>query len=414
MRWLDDVDGPIDAREVLDQMKPEHFRALGPGLDKLSRAEIDAFVDDMAPWMRPGELRELFSTAEDATKLDIVEAVSRRGDPALQRTFADLAQRDVLAADTRVARGEGLSAADRELMLDLGQLALDIAGIIDPTPGSDGTNAVISLLRGDWFGATTSAISILPAIGDLAKFGKLGRWAQTVEQVISRAATDSAFATRVRPALRKIGELIDAISRTVYRGLPDSVRTKLDDIQSAIGAFRAARIGGNVTGRLGDNRVDWTLDGQGRPVRAEARPTEVHAEPRTSEETRLQRQAGGADRADDDQGGHLTAHRFIGEDGGLANLFPQNANFNLSAYKTLENELADWIRAGGEVRMNVNLRYGNDGTRPDRVEVSYTVHHPDTGELIFEDGARFRNESSQTFDRRTGEFIATRTAEFGL
>ena len=271
--------------------------------------------------------------------MDIVEAVSRRGDPALQRTFADIAQRDVLSRETRVA--DGLSAADRELMLDLGQLALDLAGIVDPTPASDGTNAVISLLRGDWFGAATSAISILPVIGDLAKLGKLGRWAQTVERVIDRAATDSAFAARVRPALEKLGELIEAIPGTVYRGLPDSVRTKLDDIQTTIDAFRAARIGRNVTGRLGDNRVDWTLDGQGRPVRAEARLTQVHAEPRTNEETRLQRQAGGADRAVDDQGGHLVAHRFIGADGGLANLFPQNANFNLSAYKTLENELAD-------------------------------------------------------------------------
>ena len=43
------------------------------------------------------------------------------------------------------------------------------------------------------------------------------------------------------------------------------------------------------------------------------------------------------------------------QDQGLQNLFPQNAKLNTEAYKTLENELADWIEAGGEVKLNVKL-----------------------------------------------------------
>ena len=45
----------------------------------------------------------------------------------------------------------------------------------------------------------------------------------------------------------------------------------------------------------------------------------------------------------------------------MANLFPQNANLNTGAYKTLENEIADWLEAGAEVRMDVRLRYADGG-----------------------------------------------------
>ena len=64
--------------------------------------------------------------------------------------------------------------------------------------------------------------------------------------------------------------------------------------------------------------------------------------------------------------------------------------------------------------MNVNLRYGGDGARPDRVEVSYSVHHPETGEEMFKRSRRFTNDSDQSFDRRTKDFIASRVEEFGL
>ena len=39
---------------------------------------------------------------------------------------------------------------EKEVLLDLGQLALDIIGIVEPTPFADSANAVISIARGDW------------------------------------------------------------------------------------------------------------------------------------------------------------------------------------------------------------------------------------------------------------------------
>jgi len=62
--------------------------------------------------------------------------------------------------------------------LDAFQFAMDVAGCI-PVIGEplDGINAVVSLLRGDLFGAGASAISIIPIAGDaIGKSMKVGRY----------------------------------------------------------------------------------------------------------------------------------------------------------------------------------------------------------------------------------------------
>lgn len=48
------------------------------------------------------------------------------------------------------------------------QLTAGIAGIFDPTPISDGIDALMSLGKGDWKGAMLSAVALIPWIGDAA------------------------------------------------------------------------------------------------------------------------------------------------------------------------------------------------------------------------------------------------------
>lgn len=152
-----------------------------------------------------------------------------------------------------------------------------------------------------------------------------------------------------------------------------------------------------TTEHIGENTVTWTNDAEGRPIRAEADLTEVFSGiDRSSAETRAQGEA--ADRGvEGDHGGHLIGHRFV-KDQGLKNLFPQDGNFNVSAYKTLENEWADWIDAGMDVHINVELSpQGQD--RPDRVRVSYEVTDPADGRLVYDQRVTFRNQAGQEFDR---------------
>src|SRR5690606_36604580 len=89
-------------------------------------------------------------------------------------------------------------------------------------------------------------------------------------------------------------------------------------------------------------------------IRAEADLTEGFTGiDRSSAETKAQRDAAGRG-VEGDQGGHLIGHRFV-KDQGLKNLYPQNGNFNVSAYKKLENEWADWIDARMDVHIAVGL-----------------------------------------------------------
>lgn len=152
-----------------------------------------------------------------------------------------------------------------------------------------------------------------------------------------------------------------------------------------------------ITEKIGDNTVTWTVDSQGRPLRAEADLSEVFTNiDRSSAETDAQGEA--ADRGvEGDHGGHIIGHRFV-TDQGLKNLFPQNGNFNVSAYKTLENEWADWIDSGKDVRITVDLTpKGQD--RPDRVRVSYEVVDPSSGDVVYDQRVTFRNEAGQKYER---------------
>lgn len=149
-----------------------------------------------------------------------------------------------------------LARQQRELALDLTQMALDIAGLIDPTPISDGANGIVSIFRGDFFGAGVSALSMIPYVGDLAKVGKLGKFAKTVERVVELARMDARFADQVRPALQRIKDALDGVP---MGSLPDAVREPLQALKGKVDDFfRAAptQSGDTFTGTLRGARVE--------------------------------------------------------------------------------------------------------------------------------------------------------------
>jgi DNA/RNA non-specific endonuclease len=151
-----------------------------------------------------------------------------------------------------------------------------------------------------------------------------------------------------------------------------------------------------VTSSVGKNSVTWTVDAQGRTVRAEAELQEVFSGAARSSAERNAQAAAGAAGEVDDVGGHIIGHRFV-KDQGEVNLFPQNTQFNNSAYRKLENEWGDWVQHGNVVDVDVSLR-GGTAVRPGEVVVSYTVRDA-AGEVVHQDLARFANEAGQQFDR---------------
>src|SRR5690554_3502548 len=146
------------------------------------------------------------------------------------------------------------------------------------------------------------------------------------------------------------------------------------------------------------NEVTWVLAEDGTPISAEAiLGKDFGSSKRSNTEAKAQARAGGNARLGTDQGGHIIGHRFMG-DQGTKNLFPQNANLNQSAYKKMENEWADWIDEGFEIRLKVELDPPG-AARPDNIDVFYEVYDPEINRKVFDREHEFQNQTNEGFDR---------------
>jgi hypothetical protein len=129
-----------------------------------------------------------------------------------------------------------------DVLKELGKMAVSVAGIVDPTPVSDGIGTVWALLDREWIDAGISALGVVPYIGDLAKAGKLGAFARTIEKAVDLAKVDAEFARAARPVLQKIKDGIDTLP---LDKLPRAVREPLQRMQTKLDEFfRAGAVAG--------------------------------------------------------------------------------------------------------------------------------------------------------------------------
>ena len=140
------------------------------------------------------------------------------------------------------------------LIADLTQMGLDLAGIVDPTPISDGSNALISVGRsiGALFGGNgrealghlgngaLSAVGIIPYLGDAAKLGKFGKWADTVSNAIRAAGNSPAARSALEPALREARDLLAKIPQGALDSLPASAREAVERMKGQLDEFLSA------------------------------------------------------------------------------------------------------------------------------------------------------------------------------
>ena len=266
-------------------------------------------------------------------------------------------------------------------------------------------------------GAGLSAISIIPYVGDLAKVGKLGKWAQTVESAIDRM-NEAHLAPLIRPILENINSGIDAAKGTVWNVLPSSVRNKLDEIQTKIGTAltRASnsniftssthssargRARGNVElSKAPENRIknhDYIVDNGRATYRTNASGDVTDVTARIDSHTisdrprRLESQQASVGNygLPDDEGGHFIAHS-LGGAGEHINLFPQNWEFNRgqgSTWRAMEEEWLELAQQGKTIDVEMKVIYGdpNNVHRPSIIVVEYSV------DGVKQEGKNFQN-----------------------
>ncbi|QBH01556.1 DNA/RNA non-specific endonuclease [Xanthomonas oryzae] len=103
-----------------------------------------------------------------------------------------------------------------------------------------------------------------------------------------------------------------------------------------------------VTRTVGKNTAHYVLDAEGNTLSVKFSLREdFGGGARSSAEVQAQSESA-SQGISGDQGGHLLGYRFMPEQGRI-NLFPQNGNFNISPFKTLENDYARYIGEGYQV-----------------------------------------------------------------
>jgi len=118
-----------------------------------------------------------------------------------------------------------------------------------------------------------------------------------------------------------------------------------------------------------DHGYQFTIDGEGR-TRIVSGAITLNPDQGRSKENQLA--AGGSDRLPSDQGGHYIAREFNGPTEAY-NHFAQDANFNQSGYRKLENLWGATTRRGEKVHVTIGAEYEDGSRRPYEIDVDYTI-----------------------------------------
>ena len=103
------------------------------------------------------------------------------------------------------------AAAVRTLDLNLFQIFFDLTSIVDPTPISPAAGLAFSIARHDWVGSLLSGASLIPFVGEIARFGKLARIVKTLEESIELASKSEKAAELLKPAMQKLAQILDML-----------------------------------------------------------------------------------------------------------------------------------------------------------------------------------------------------------
>jgi hypothetical protein len=225
-------------------------KAIESGLyDDINNFPINGSIENGAEVLKPLPVQSTSQPTSEPANDDAAAVVAAQQqlnqpqpEPASSHVSSDTAA--IVAAQQRLSQPKP-EPSNSSVVADTAQSALDAVGVVDPTPISDGVNALWSLgraftdpeRRGEHLtNAAISAVSMVPYIGDTAKLLKGGRYAKTASRLAGMGEGASA-ATK-------------ASQRSSYRGMVENVT--------------GANVGSNSSG--GDSGNDGNESGGGGNV----------------------------------------------------------------------------------------------------------------------------------------------------
>jgi hypothetical protein len=252
-------------------------------------------------------------------------------------------------------RRQSCLAAD-ELELELIQLTLDLVGLADPTGISDAAGAALEACRGNGVSAALSAIAVVPYIGDLAKAGKLPRYARTLERTVEMARGSRRMAERIAPLMSRLDE--------VLRLLPEGVDRQVDSIRDAVRRFLVDRRVLRAADEFPDIGPTFYFREYIHGTHKYREATGRLGVPGRVKKHRTQTAQRGVSSGTGDDAGHLIGNRF-GAPGDQRNLSMQNFVANRwGTYRRLEDYWADALKQGTGIEVRVTDIYRAGEPRP--------------------------------------------------
>jgi hypothetical protein len=245
----------------------------------------------------------------------------------------------------------------RALSLDLLQLCLDLAGVVDPTPASDAAGAIVALARGQWFDAALSGVSMIPYIGDLAKAGKFPRYLRTIERAINLARESRVVAEALTPVMVRLDGLLSA-----FPGNSADIARLRARVGQFLAENRVARAAVRVLPDISSHFRYRTFTHNGNTVKEASGRLGVPGQVMQHRSQSAQRSVSGGT---GDDAGHLIGNRF-GASGGTDNLSLQNWRQNQGGgtYHDLENTWDASLQSGVGIQVRVQDVFRPGETRP--------------------------------------------------
>lgn len=228
---------------------------------------------------------------------------------------------------------------------------------------------------------------MVPYVGDLAKLGKLGRYAETIHGAIASAQSSQQAAAVLNPILSRLARILDLMPQQ----LPLALSKARDELQSYVRQSNAAAALAknlpDISGlfhvkprwREGDFEYEQISGRLGVPGKVKN-----HRDP--SAQTPISQGTG-------DHAGHRIGVQF-GAPGDASNIGLQNANINTFApkalqpafqgsggsYHRMESEWASLLKQGWGVEVKVKDRYrrGDNSGRPISRLVEWVEISPDS------------------------------------
>lgn len=132
--------------------------------------------------------------------------------------------------------------------------------------------------------------------------------------------------------------------------------------------------------------TEYTVNGNTYRTDENGNKVSCDAEPEISEEGKRniteQRESGGKDRKEGDQGGHIIA-RILGGTEGEENLVPMRGTINQGDYKKMELEIKRALEKGKQVSIHVDLEYDGTSSRPTKIMATYYIDGKKT-DIVFD------------------------------